>query len=81
MCLVFDFMVDHDEQLLADARGPRRAYDANGNFNMTWYQERVKCFEFFKDECDKEFRLYVYEADGSYQLSELWYREPLLGSW
>jgi hypothetical protein len=73
-------MADHDIQLLKDASGPRRAYDNNGNFYQQWYLQQTKCFDFYKDHYEKEFRLYVYE-DGSYQLTTLWQREILFGSW
>lgn len=72
--------MNHDLQLLADARGLRKVFDANGNFNIRWYEERVRCYDFYNDRGKKEFRLYTY-ADGSFQMSYLSKREALSGSW
>lgn len=72
--------MNHDLQLLADARGIKKAFDKDGNFNVRWYEERVRCYDFYNDRGNKEFRLYAY-SDGSFQMSYLSKREALLGSW
>lgn len=72
--------MDHDLELLSDARGPIKVFDANGNYKLNWYEYRVQCFDFYNDRHKKEFRLFVYE-DGSYQLAYLWRKECLISSW
>ena len=72
-------MADHDLQLLKDARGPIKAFDQNGNYRKNWYENRIKCYDFYKDR-HKEYRLFLYH-DGSYQLAYLWDREIITSSW
>jgi len=77
-----EIKMNHDLELLADARekGLKKVFDADGNFNVKWYEERMKCYDFYNDRGKKEFRMYAYE-DGSFQMSYLYTREAILGSW
>ena len=72
--------MNHDLELVSDAKKIIKVFDANGNFHVHWYEQRVKCFDFYNDRGEKEFRLYTYK-DGSFQMSYLHKREALLGSW
>lgn len=72
--------MNHDIELMANAKIIVKAFDADGNFNTRWYEQRIKCFDFYNDRGRKEFRLYTY-TDGSFQMSYLNKREALLGSW
>lgn len=72
--------MNHDLDLISDARGLKKAFDNNGNFNVRWYEERMKCYDFYNDRGKKEFRGYIY-SDGSFQMSYLNKREALQGSW
>lgn len=72
--------MNHDLDLLADAKGVKKVFDADGNFNSKWYEERLKCYDFYNHKGNKEYRMFIY-SDGSYQMSYLGKREPLLGGW
>jgi hypothetical protein len=74
--------MNHDQELLALVKEKRlkKVFDADGNFNVKWYEERMKCYDFYNDRGKKEFRMYSY-ADGSFQMSYLSAREAILGSW
>ncbi len=72
--------MNHDLELIADARGVTKVFDANGNFNVLWYEQRLKCYDFYNDRGKKEYRLYLY-SDGTFQMSYLGKREAILGSW
>jgi len=39
--------MNHDLDLISDAKGLKKAFDNNGNFNVRWYEERMKCYDFY----------------------------------
>jgi len=68
-------MSSHDEELLKDAKGPKKAFDMNGNFNYEWRGVTTTFTHF-----ENVYEIFVY-TDNTKQISYYLIDEPILSTW